>query len=93
MRTITFFTKPECSLCDAALYVLDRVRRDTPFVLRKVDISAPGEERWFAAYCHDIPVVHLDGKEVFRHHVHERRLRELLDPKRDAPGDPSLRSG
>ena len=79
MRVITFFTKPDCSLCDAAWYVLQRVQRDVPFDLQKVDISARGQERWFAAYAHHIPVVHLDGTEVFRHRVSERELRSLLN--------------
>lgn len=79
MRRITFFTKTDCSLCDAALYVIERVRRATPFDLDIVDISATGQERWFVAYRNDIPVVHLDGVEVFRHRVDERGLRGLLD--------------
>jgi hypothetical protein len=78
MHTITFFAKPECSLCDAAWYVIDRVRRQIAFEVERVDITAVGCETWLAAYCHDIPVVHLDGVEIFRHRVDERRLRELL---------------
>ena len=78
MHKVTFFSKPECTLCDAAFYVLERVRRDIPFTLEKVNIGATGQERWFAAYRHEIPVVHLDGVEIFRHRVNERSLRELL---------------
>ncbi len=78
MNRVTFFTKPDCSLCNAALYVIERVRRTDPFELETVDISAPGQQAWFDAYSNDIPVVHLNGREVFRHRVEERRLRELL---------------
>jgi hypothetical protein len=53
--------------------------------LERVDISAPGNERWFDAYRHDIPVVHLNGEEIFRHHVDERRLRELLTVSSERP--------
>lgn len=78
MNRISFFTKPDCSLCRSALYVIERVRVHTPFELDCVDISTPGNEKWFDAYKNDIPVVHLNGQEIFRHHVDERRLRELL---------------
>ncbi len=78
MNRITFFTKPDCSLCHGALYVVERVRRQLPFELEIVDISARGNERWLDAYREHIPVVHLDGEEVFRHRVDERELKGLL---------------
>ena len=80
MNVVTFFTKPDCTLCHGALYVVKRVHVDVPFDLEIVDISATGSENWWDAYRNDIPVVHLNGKEIFRHHVDERRLRELLRP-------------
>lgn len=78
MNRITFFTKPDCSLCHSALYVVERVRRRMPFELEIVDIFARGNQEWLEAYREHIPVVHLDGAEVFRHRVDERELRELL---------------
>jgi glutaredoxin len=80
MSVVTFFTKPDCTLCHGALYVVTRVRKDFPFDLEIVDISAAGSEHWWDAYRNDIPVVHLNGKEIFRHRVDERRLREILRP-------------
>lgn len=77
-HVVMFFTRPECSLCDAALFVLRRVRAAHPFELTVVNIDEPGHESWFAAYRHDIPVVHLDGVEIFRHRIDERRLRAIL---------------
>ncbi len=75
---VTFFTKRDCGLCRSALYVVEKVRRTIPFELRIVDISAPGQESWREQYREHIPVVHLDGREIFRHRVDERRLRALL---------------
>jgi len=75
---ITFFTRPDCSLCDAALFVLRRVRAAHPFELAVVNIDEPGQESWHAAYRHDIPVVHLNGVEIFRHRIDERCLRAIL---------------
>lgn len=78
MNRLTFFTKPDCELCRAALFVMERVRVKLPFDLECVDISAPENEAWFSVYRHDIPVVHLNGTEVFRHRVDERQLRKVL---------------
>ena len=78
MNRVTFFTKPDCTLCKGALFVIEKVRRQLGFELESVDISAPGQEAWFEAYKHDIPVVHLNGTEIFRHRVDEAKLRALL---------------
>lgn len=75
---VTFFTKPDCTLCNAALYVVERVRGRVSFELESVDISAPGQERWFDAYKHDIPVVHINGVAFCRHRVDERALSDEL---------------
>lgn len=79
MNRVTLFTKSECSLCNGALFELERVRSRFDFELELVDITAAGQESWFAAYQHDIPVVHLNGKEVFRHRVNGPQLRALLE--------------
>ena len=78
MNRIRFFTRPDCAVCRAALYVIRRVRTDIAFELETVDISAPGNEEWSDAYHDAIPVTHLNGKEIFRGGIDERRLRRLL---------------
>lgn len=83
MTRVTLYTRPQCRLCEAVKFVLERVREDHPFELIEVDISAPGNERWHDLYGNDIPVVCVDGREWFRHRVVEsdlrRRLREPAD--------------
>jgi hypothetical protein len=75
---LTFFTRRDCPLCDAAWFVVRKVATHTDVLVEKVDIDAPGMEKWAALYGQDIPVLHLDGSEIFRHHVPERELRRLL---------------
>ena len=60
------------------MFIVRRVRRSADFELECVDISAPGNEKWHEKYRNDIPIVHLNGEEVFRHRVDERAFRELL---------------
>jgi len=78
MRRLTFFTKEDCTLCRAAWFVVERVRNDFPFETEIVDITSSGQEKWFKLYKDHIPVVHLDGVEIFRHRVNERLLRERV---------------
>lgn len=39
---LTFFTKPDCSLCVPVKFVLDKINQKYPFELNYVDISAEG---------------------------------------------------
>ena len=79
MNKITLFTKDDCGLCSGVLFVIRKVRRRVAFDLELVDITAAGQEAWLEAYRNDIPVVHLNGREIFRHRIDEARLRRLLE--------------
>lgn len=79
MNKITLFTKDDCPLCDAAWFVIKKLRRRVDFEMQRIDVTDAANAKWYALYCNDIPVVHLNGKEVFRHRVSERRLREILE--------------
>jgi len=74
--TITVYSKPDCHLCDLAKDVVERCRKKVDFALEVVDISQNPE--LFERYRNDIPVILLDGREIARHFVRERKLLELL---------------
>jgi glutaredoxin len=74
--TVTLYGRPGCHLCDEARAVLDRIRADTPFELETVNIE--DDDALFKAYLERIPVVALDGEEVYDYHVDERDLRARL---------------
>ncbi|HLM73188.1 MAG TPA: glutaredoxin family protein [Polyangiaceae bacterium] len=78
MRTLTFFTRDGCHLCDVALEELERIRKTHPFALEIVDLDreAPPEKR--ALYDWDVPVIELDGRKIMKYHVDEARLVRLL---------------
>jgi hypothetical protein len=78
MKQVTFFTKPDCTLCRAALHVVRRVQGEVGFYLEIVDISAPQHASWHRLYKNDIPVVHIDGTEAFRHRVDQRAFRARI---------------
>jgi glutaredoxin len=74
---ITLYGKPGCHLCEDARAALERVRAGRGFELEEVDVSLdPALNR---RYGERIPVLALDGEELFEYFVDEESLRERLD--------------
>jgi glutaredoxin len=76
VRTVTLYAREGCHLCDDARAVLERVRASHPFRLDEVDIEA--DDALHARYLERIPVVALDGEELFDHFVDEEALGRKL---------------
>jgi glutaredoxin len=77
MALVTLYGKPGCHLCDEARAVVERVRAQRAFELREVDVTLdPGLYR---DYGERIPVLVLDGEQLFEFHVEEAVLLERLD--------------
>jgi glutaredoxin len=74
---VTLYGKPGCHLCDDARAVVERVRRERPFELREIDVSLDPE--LFREYGERIPVLELDGEELFEFQVDEAVLMERVD--------------
>ena len=76
---IKLLSKPGCHLCDDALLVLRRLRAEHGFSLHVVDIEC--DDGLHARYLERIPVVALDGEELYDFAVDEadltRRLRAV----------------
>lgn len=76
MREIVLYGRPGCHLCDDARVVLLRVQAELPFALVERDIEQ--DDGLFKAYLERIPVVVLDGEELFDFFVDEAELRRRL---------------
>ena len=76
MSIVTLYGRPGCHLCDDALAVLERVRAERPFDLRTVNIE--DDDALLRAYLERIPVVAVDGAEVYDYYVDEQDLRARL---------------
>jgi Glutaredoxin-like domain (DUF836) len=75
--TITLYGKPGCHLCETARGVVGRVRAEYAFELEEVDVSV--DPVLHARYGKRIPVLELNGEELFEFFVQEASLRERLD--------------
>lgn len=74
--TVEIYSKPDCPLCDEAKEVLARVQRRIPFTLREVDITLDPEQ--YERYRYDIPVVLVNGRKAFKHHLDEAQVEARL---------------
>jgi glutaredoxin len=88
VRALTLYSKPDCHLCEQALRALQEVRAECPFELHVRDITS--EEALHRAYFERIPVVTLDGEELFEFFVDVEALRERLRDSStgSSPGPP-----
>ena len=69
---VTLYSRPGCHLCDEAREALARVREQAAFELEEVDIET--DDALHARYLERIPVVALDGEELFDYFVDEAAL-------------------
>jgi glutaredoxin len=76
MAAITLYSKPDCHLCVDARAVLTGLQSELGFTISEVDITT--DEALHRAYFERIPVVALDGEELFDYFVDERVLRVRL---------------
>ena len=76
MAEVTLYGRRECHLCDDAREALLRVRAVRPFELVEVDIEQ--DAVLFKRYLERIPVVALDGEELFDFFVDEAALSQRL---------------
>jgi hypothetical protein len=73
------YSRPGCGLCDEAREVILGQRERTPFTFEEVDVS--GDDALELEYGIRIPVVLVDGEEVFEVRLERRAFAEAVrDP-------------
>ncbi|PWN87479.1 hypothetical protein FA10DRAFT_269434 [Acaromyces ingoldii] len=78
---LTLYTGTHCQLCDVAHSLLVSLQKDVPFELDTYNIrddSAADVGKWRRMYQYDIPVLHMDGKEIGRHRFEREKLLERI---------------
>ena len=76
MSRVVLYGKAGCCLCDEARAAVAEVRSSHPFELEEVDVSTdPALHR---EYGERIPVLTLDGEELFEFHVDAGELARRL---------------
>jgi glutaredoxin len=76
VRRVVLYGKPGCHLCEEARAAVAEARARETFELEEVDITTdPGLHR---EYGERIPVLELDGEELFEFHVDAEELTRRL---------------
>lgn len=80
MTLLTVYSKPDCHLCAEAMRALRGLQAELRFDLQERDITT--DDALHRAYFERIPVVALDGEELFDYFVDEAVVRERLESRR-----------
>ena len=80
MSVVTVYGAPGCHLCADAIATLRSLQRELDFALVERDVTT--DDALHRAYLERIPVVALDGEELFDYFVDENELRERLESRR-----------
>jgi glutaredoxin len=76
VHQVVLFSRAGCHLCDLARETIGAVRAEHDFDLEEIDIET--EDRLVRDYGLRVPVVAVDGEEVFEIEVDPARLRSLV---------------
>jgi glutaredoxin len=76
VHQVVLFSRPGCHLCDVARETIEAVRGAHGFDLREIDIET--DDGLVRDYGMRIPVVAIDGDEVFEIEVDAARLAALV---------------
>jgi glutaredoxin len=77
VAVVTLYGKPGCHLCEEARAAVERVRAERPFQLEEVDVTL--DPVLHRRYGERIPVLELEGEELFQYVVDEAALLKWLD--------------
>ena len=80
MTVLTLYSSPDCHLCAQAMTALLGLQAELGFDLQERDITT--DDALHRAYFERIPVVALDGEELFEYFVDEAVVRERLESRR-----------
>ena len=73
---VTLYTRPGCHLCDEAKEAMLAARCADEYTLDEVNIES--DPRLLHSYRNDIPVILIDGIEVFRHRLASEDFRQQV---------------
>jgi glutaredoxin len=76
VTTVVLYTRDGCHLCDEARAVIERIRATEGFAFEEIDID--GEDRLVRDYGFRVPVVAVDGHELFEISVDPDALRAAV---------------
>ena len=85
---VVLYRAEGCHLCERAKAQLAELRDELGFEL--VEIAIDSDPELESRYRELIPVVEIEGEQVFTYYVHETAFRRRLEAAQTRPGERSL---
>ena len=82
MIRLTFYSKPNCPLCDEARDMLEDLNQEFALVVTELNILS--NPAIYEKYKYIIPVLELENGQVIKVRFTEAELRKALNEKREA---------
>ena len=76
---VIVYSRPGCHLCDEAKLAIAQSGLRDRFTFEEVNIES--DHALLTKYKYEIPVVMLDGAEIFRHRVNTEEFNRLIQVK------------
>ncbi|MBI5232841.1 MAG: glutaredoxin family protein [Deltaproteobacteria bacterium] len=73
---VEFYGRKDCAQCRDVSLVIGKVKRDIPFQLKEIDITA--NEDLLRRFKEDIPMVFINGKKAFKFRIDETEFRRCV---------------
>ena len=73
---VIIYSRPGCHLCEEAKTAIHQAGCDDQFTLEEIDIES--DDELLRKYKYDIPVVTIDGLEIFIHRVDPKEFRTRI---------------
>ena len=77
---VTLYSKPGCHLCEEMKAEISKANCAGLYELQEINIESDAE--LFARYRNDIPVLSINGVEVFKYRLSSTDFRDCLDQLR-----------
>jgi glutaredoxin len=84
LPVVSLYSRNDCHLCEIAKRRIEAAGRRVPFRFEIVDVD--GNPELVAQYNERVPVVHVNGEEIFAYRVNERVLVRKLKSLSTGPG-------
>ena len=73
---VNIYSRPGCHLCEEAKRAIQAAECSEEYTLEEINIESDAE--LLRRYRYDIPVITINGEEVFRHRVTAHEFRKRL---------------
>ena len=80
---VRLFGKKYCGICLDVHYRIKKLQPILKFELESVDIELTENKQYLRQYYHDIPVIHMNGKEVMRHGLDEEAFKSAIEHEKN----------